>query len=362
MFRLYWFYAALLLAAFLILIILEDGALQREERPVTTSLGPRDVAFFLQTNQESVRLNSSLRSVRAHLPEAPIYLLSDGGPLFLSSAAAFQAAAFREEMPTHLADYMNRNFTCRNHLARLAKAGRWALGEGAKFLVSWEEDTRLLRAPSAMPPADLITMGNIGNRGFAWGPKELQRLRLRAESSKVDLRRAQKVEAYAARAGYSAGPGSAWRIRSFLRAYEASTPEELDAMYNVQDLCWEDFALQRNLSVRRNLEVQEMLRPFGDLDQGIQDGTRNLDCLVCLDQCKTQCDCAEGYSLRQQFAWIWWFLAFTSYGMEQRQKLLWSRPCGRCAVADCWPSCKAGCLPGCPAMVHPHKNTTLDCE
>lgn len=29
--------------------------------------------------------------------EAPIYLLSDGGPLFLSSAAAFQAAAFREE-------------------------------------------------------------------------------------------------------------------------------------------------------------------------------------------------------------------------------------------------------------------------
>ncbi|CAJ1354497.1 unnamed protein product [Effrenium voratum] len=309
MFRLYWFYAALLLAAFLILIILEDGALRREERPVTTSLGPRDVAFFLQTNQESVRLNSSLRSVRAHLPEAPIYLLSDGGPLFLSSAAAFQAAAFREEMPTHLADYMNRNFTCRNHLARLAKAGRWALGEGAKFLVSWEE-----------------------------------------------------VEAYAARAGYSAGPGSAWRIRSFLRAYEASTPEELDAMYNVQDLCWEDFALQRNLSVRRNLEVQEMLRPFGDLDQGIQDGTRNLDCLVCLDQCKTQCDCAEGYSLRQQFAWIWWFLAFTSYGMEQRQKLLWSRPCGRCAVADCWPSCKAGCLPGCPAMVHPHKNTTLDCE
>ena len=43
-------------------------------------------------------------------------------------------------MPTHLADYMNRNFTCRNHLARLAKAGRWALGEGAKFLVSWEEE------------------------------------------------------------------------------------------------------------------------------------------------------------------------------------------------------------------------------
>ncbi|CAE7672795.1 unnamed protein product, partial [Symbiodinium pilosum] len=44
---------------------------------------------------------------------------------------------------------------------------------------------------------------------------------------------------YAARHGYSTGPGSAWKISSLLAGLEKASDSELDDTYQVQDMCWE---------------------------------------------------------------------------------------------------------------------------
>ena len=81
-------------------------------------------------------------------------------------------------------------------------------------------------------------------------------------------------------------------------------PEDLEEMYPVQDMCWEDFALSANLSVKRNPEDQQITGLFGDLDAALLpppgrkpdaalrgkpdesvDVERNLQCLGCLDSC-----------------------------------------------------------------------------
>eukprot|EP00913_Durusdinium_trenchii_P011826 g11108.t1 len=69
------------------------GAIPAEEQlPGWIALGPKDLAFFFQTNQVSRRMEFSIASVRRHFPEAPFYLISDGGPSFQSLAEKFHVS------------------------------------------------------------------------------------------------------------------------------------------------------------------------------------------------------------------------------------------------------------------------------
>ncbi|CAK9063706.1 unnamed protein product [Durusdinium trenchii] len=351
-----------------------------EQLPGWIALGPKDLAFFFQTNQVSRRMEFSIASVRRHFPEAPFYLISDGGPSFQSLAEKWTIHAFRAEMPMHLAQYMNANFTCHRHLLRLADAARWAREQGAKYLMIWEEDTRMLRPLRGLPDVDLATQGNIANTHLG-----LFTARTAGSPQPGDPRRKRQAERYAARNGYSAGPGSVFKITTFLSALEKSEDSDLEEMYPVQDMCWEDFALSANLSVKRNPEDQQITGLFGDLDAALLpppgrkpdaalrgkpdesvDVERNLQCLGCLDSCKVRCACGPSWSwsdrflyLKAQVPQLW----NRPWSIWRQSQLLWDRPCEDCHVGfACWDSCRDGCLSLCPAVVHPHKGTTLDCE
>ncbi|CAE7569581.1 unnamed protein product [Symbiodinium natans] len=269
-------------------------------------LGPTDVAFFHQTNALSGRTNFSIRSVREHLPQAPYYLLSDGGPDFAGAAADFNISTFRGD-GLHLSKYFNPNFTCQAHLQRIAEAARWASGQGATFLMIWEDDTRLLRPLRAIPDVDLNTMGNVANEHIGFWNGDVRERFMKAPSSQlapVDERRVKQHERYAARRGYSAGPGSIWRISSFLKALDATPAADLRDMYTEQDMCWEELAITNGMQIRRNPEVQQITWPYsdGEFRGQTSDPGRNLRCLECLDGCKVSCGCTEPLSWKQS-AW-----------------------------------------------------------
>ena len=48
--------------------------------------------------------------------------------------------------------------------------------------------------------------------------------------------------------------------------------------------------------------------------------------------------------------------------VEWRSQMLWGRGCGACQQKSCWRGCRDTCAPLCPAVAHPHKGSTLDCE
>ncbi|CAE7432844.1 Wdr35 [Symbiodinium pilosum] len=230
-------------------------------------VGPTDLAFFHQTNALSSRVNFSISSVRQHLPHAPYYLLSDGGPDFSPAARELNISTFRAESGMHLSKFFNQNFTCQAHLQRIAEAARWASGQGATFLMIWEDDTRLLRPPHALPDVDLNTMGNVANTHIGIWNAGLREKYLKNPSVQFapgDERRMKQHERYAARKGYSAGPGSIWKISSFLQALDAAASKDMTDMYTEQDMCWEEFAVESNLHIRRNPEVQQIVWPFSD--------------------------------------------------------------------------------------------------
>eukprot|EP00435_Cladocopium_sp_Y103_P051981 s253_g16.t1 len=335
---------------------------------------PTELAFFFQTNQVSRRMEFSIASVRALLPEAPFYLLSDGGPSFQEVATKWNVSAFRSEMAMHLAKYMNPNFTCHRHLRRLEEAARWAEARNARYLMIWEEDTRMLRPLKGFPDADMITMGNIKNiHGGVFTPEKVEFLmRKKPEEMRPgDARRKRQAARYAARKGFSAGPASAVKIKSFLAALENTSETDLEAMYAVQDMCWEDFALANGLVVKRSPEVQQITGYFQDLDHALHRPKvddlwrRNLQCLSCLDSCKSSCGCGPNRSLIEHIRLMvahlneYWN---PQWSVWRKSHLLWARPCEECSSGfGCWSSCKSGCMKYCPAVVHPHKGTTLDC-
>ncbi|CAK9063980.1 unnamed protein product [Durusdinium trenchii] len=321
---------------------------------------PTDLAFYFQTDRVSRRMEFSIASVRRFFPEAPFYLLSDGGDLFTDVAAKWNVTAVHSAMRMHLAQYANENFTCQRHLLRLAEAARWAQDKGARYLMIWEEDTRMLRPVRGFPDADVITMGNIHNDHCGvFSPESMQRLEQKKEKDLApgDLRRMRQRDRYTARQGFSAGPGSTWKIHSLLSALGTSKSEDLDELYQVQDLCWEDFALMTDQAVQRSPEVQQMLSPYGrgnmwprpastprlarssgDLDsQRPADPLRNLQCLWCLDSCKSSCGCTGlrwGVEWLQYLAvWLLWPLAPT-FSIIEREKILWSRCRGRVWADD----------------------------
>jgi hypothetical protein len=128
--------------------------LSNQDVPLSGGKGAKTLAFFIQVHKSSPALARSLRSVRRHLPDAPIYLLSDGGEDFVASGFAEKMGVHAERAPwrTHLAYYLApHNFTCTSHLRRLAAAARWAQGQGAEWLISWEEDAR--ERPKSLTPS-----------------------------------------------------------------------------------------------------------------------------------------------------------------------------------------------------------------
>eukprot|EP00434_Breviolum_minutum_P031418 symbB.v1.2.027787.t1/scaffold2875.1/size68334/8 len=350
----------------------------RDEVPIPEDwiqLSPRDLAFYFQTNQVSRRMEFSIASVRKLFPEAPFYLMSDGGPSFDEVATKWNVSAVHAAMPMHLAAYANPNFTCHRLLRRFEEAARWAEALNAQYLMIWEEDTRMLRPLHGLPDADMITMGNVRNDHCgSFTPQSIEFLMRKKpeELQPGDARRKKQADRYAARNGYSAGPCTVVKIKSFLTALQNSSAADLDAMYAVQDLCFEDFALSNNLVVKRSPEVQQITGPFMDLDHTLRQPKvddlwqRNLHCLTCLDSCKSSCECAPNRSLLDSMrALLAWLIGMwnAKRGVWQLSHLLWERPCEECALGfSCWSSCRAGCMKFCPAALHPHKGTTLDCE
>ena len=331
-------------------------------------VGPTDLAFFHQTNALSSRVNFSISSVRQHLPHAPYYLLSDGGPDFSPAARELNISTFRAESGMHLSKFFNQNFTCQAHLQRIAEAARWASGQGATFLMIWEDDTRLLRPPHALPDVDLNTMGNVANTHIGIWNAGLREKYLKNPSVQFapgDERRMKQHERYAARKGYSAGPGSIWKISSFLQALDAAASKDMTDMYTEQDMCWEEFAVESNLHIRRNPEVQQIVWPFsdGEFSGDTADPGRNLRCMECLDACKVSCGCANRLGWWESFWYSWESVLSFLVGMpfSYRSDVLWQRPCQSCK-RSCWTPCSSTCMPGCPAVVHPHKQPILDCR
>jgi len=342
-------------------------------RPGELVPGPTDIAFFMQLNQINDKGRLSINTVRRLLPKAPFYVLSDGGPDFSADAKALDIHAERAPFRTHLADYMPPfNFTCKNHLERFAAAATWAEAQGAKYLMLWEEDTRLLHAPRYVADVDQLTMGNIANTGSGmWVPKRIERLRATSNEKLTapELRRKPHLDRYEAMHGYASGPGSAWRIESFLRAYRnASQRGDIDdGMFNIQDQCWSEFAVNEGLSMEPWREMQQWIEPYVESDP--HKGPfllANLRCMQCLDQCKDMCVCAPPYSLLQTSKFVFWRLLymFTRYlSLARRQSAIMERPCHSCERgSSCWSSCKSGCDEICPAVIHPHKGSTVDCS
>ena len=60
-------------------------------------LSSTDLAFYLQLYNFSPRANRSMLSIRELLPDAPLYLLSDGGVSMDEEAKAFNAGSFQSE-------------------------------------------------------------------------------------------------------------------------------------------------------------------------------------------------------------------------------------------------------------------------
>ena len=170
----------------------------------TVTLGPVDVAFFHQTNVLNSRTNASIRSVRDHMPRAPYYLLSDGGPDFSGAARDFNVSTFRAD-GMHLTRSLNQNFTCQAHLQRFAEAARWASRQGATFLIIWEDDTRLLKPLRTAQDVDLNTMGNVGNLHVAvWNPELRQKLETTPRNQLA--------------------PGDAWSLKDFFLTSPSPRP------------------------------------------------------------------------------------------------------------------------------------------
>ena len=335
-------------------------------------LGPTDMAFFHQTNALNSRAKYSIRSVRVNLPYSPYYLLSDGGPDFSEAAGEFNVSTFRAE-GMHLSQSLNPNFTCQGHLQRIAQAARWASQHGAAYLMIWEDDTRMLKPMQTIPDVDLVTMGNVGNKHVGFWNSGIREKSMKTPAEQLapaDQRRVKQQDKFAARRGYSAGPGSIFRIEPFLKAIEATPASDLQAMYTYteQDMCWEDFAIGNDLRIRRNPEVQQVTWAFNDgefVGQTAEPG-RNLRCLECLDACKVDCGCAERFSGKERFwSGLEQLAEFMSAGHSfhcfgWRTSLLWGRECGSCKQ-NCWTPCSAACMSKCPAVVHPQKRPILDC-
>ncbi|CAK9087372.1 Protein RETICULATA-RELATED 5 [Durusdinium trenchii] len=355
-----------------LLTLLQYSAYLRatEARWPMVSLAPGDVAFYLQLYGVSSRARWSIANLRDILPDAPLYLLSDGGPSLEQEARAFNASAFQSEQNMNVAGGRNANFTCYKWLKRLEDAAKWAQGYGAKYLMYWEEDLRLLKAPQEFPDVDMVTMGNVANmHAGPFSVESMARL-LRKPSKELqpgDLRRQRQAARYQVRYGYSAGPGTSFKISSLLRALEEAPKEELDALYNNEsDLCNEDFALSQDWKVRRSSEIQQIIWRFENFDaENRLDRSRNLQCLACLDSCKSQCHCAPDFTLAENLEYFLKRLIYPIFeikSLEDRTAILWNRPCGQCSQPSCWKDCRRSCHPLCPAVIHPHKTTTLDCE
>eukprot|EP00928_Gymnodinium_smaydae_P037050 TRINITY_DN25790_c0_g1_i1.p1 TRINITY_DN25790_c0_g1~~TRINITY_DN25790_c0_g1_i1.p1 ORF type:complete len:398 (+),score=33.59 TRINITY_DN25790_c0_g1_i1:52-1245(+) len=333
---------------------------------------PNEIAFFIQSNQPSPSLNYSLISLRSWFPSSLIYLQSDGGPWFEQEASAFSLHVDRAPFQTHLAEYKwPHNFTCKGHLQRVVAAAKWAADRGARYLMIWEEDTRMVRALRRIPDVDLTTMGNTGlTHAGAWNPKELSRLEDAnvIDLSPGDVRRKRQIELYYQRHGYSAGPASMWKISSLVRAYNSAGGDVMESMYAVQDLCWEEFAITQHLVIARWDEVQQIIWPRKNPEKRVgtrREDTWNLRCMECLDACKTMCGCAPSHS-------VWSLILFYLYSFVEvfsiesayhgKRGILWNRPCRSCDSGHaCWTKCTLRCHNYCPAVVHPHKGSTLDC-
>ena len=378
---LFWLLPALALALLLLVVQInawlflhaEVVGMEAEE---WVKLRKGDLSFYLQANQVSNRLEFAIQSARRIFPEAPFYLLSDGGPSFQPLAAKWNISAFHSPKRIHHGVYFGTNFTCREYLLRITDAARWAQSRGAKYLMLLEDDTRVLRPPKKFPKsADVVGMGNGAQRhAGAFTPEAVSKLfqKKPSELEPGDLRRMRLSREYASRDGYSTGPASSWRIQSLIKAFEGSPPSELDDMYAVSDMCQEDFAVARGLVVRRSAEIQEIVWRFGDFDMRSEgtDPSQNFWCMSCLDGCKTKCNCAPPWNLKDKLWYmIYQLLSFFDPGhfAQKRTELLWARPCHACdagieGTASCWDSCKADCIELCPAVIHPHKGTTLDCE
>eukprot|EP01047_Picozoa_sp_COSAG01_P021033 COSAG01_NODE_1208_length_11239_cov_36.000987_7_plen_356_part_00 len=105
----------------------------------------RDYCFWFFGYKHTQAVNDSLASVRMQMPGAHIAITSDAGDSFASTRATFGAHV---EMAPYEMNLWNArppyNFTCKEYLRRLMNGMRYCTSVGAKYVVLWEEDVRLL--------------------------------------------------------------------------------------------------------------------------------------------------------------------------------------------------------------------------
>jgi len=373
---------------------------QPEAGEIEFNKNSTDLAFFIQSYKSTNGLMQSVRSLKAMLPNAPVYLLSDGGEYFSKSEIARKFNIHTERAPfnTHLADYMNSNFTCSNHLQRLTDAAGWAKSHGAHWIMLWEEDTRMLGPPRHIhATVGLQIMGNMRLRhccGFA--PEDLDRSwKIRkgqiAPRSERDAFLAKYVEKYAYLGFYSGGPLSTWRIDVLLDAFNNSkASDEVRHLNNVQDVCWTELAVINDVSIQTWKEAQESVLANSNTFKVMDSSLRHFDmwcgnqcsisvdddnfkCLQCLDSCKHACVCGDiRWSWGRRVAWAKYSMLklfaplklLRHYALQHLQRLIMDQECGPCSKHEpCFPDCQQKCYDStCPAMVHKHKKTTFDCN
>ena len=181
--------------------------------------------------------------------------------------------------------------------------------------------------------------------------------------------------------------------------------EDLDDLYAVQDMCWEDFAIASNLTVKRSPEVQQPLEngsksiqkpsrmrsskpfshgnpedlqpvwrsgphpaapggpfpepPLPHLPGPVQDELRLWPHLVLARPPAPRTRRVRGTALPRLFALAEALKPWASENAIFRQAhVLFDRPCTDCSKGfGCWQKCRS--CP-CPAVIHPHKGTTLE--
>jgi len=334
------------------------------------------------------------------LPNAPVYLLSDGGEDFSKweIASKFKIHTERAPMKTHLANYLNSNFTCFNHLQRLTGAARWGKSQGAQWIMLWEEDTRMLGPPRHVhPTVGLRITANIVLRhccGFS--PKDLDRgWKIRKGQMKPrnerDAFHAKYVDKYADLGFYSGGPLSTWSIDVLLQAFNKSNASgDVHHLTDIQDACWTELAIINDVSIQTWQETQESCNARSKTFKVMKSSLRhfdmlcgnlcsisvdddNLKCLQCLDSCKRACICGDlSWSWKERRMWAMYSIlnllaplkVLRSYALQHLQRMIMNRECGPCSKPEpCFSDCQRKCYNAtCPAMIHRHKKTTFDCN
>lgn len=122
-----------------------------------------EFCFWYFSYRDDSAVQFSLSSLRQYAPSSVLLISSDHGDDFAETAQKFNASHVTVE-PYSINLWDQRppyNFTCGAYLDRLLAGARRCHHFGARFMVLWEEDARLMNALPAQPPFDVAYHANM---------------------------------------------------------------------------------------------------------------------------------------------------------------------------------------------------------